>query len=169
MDRPTRSWKLKEEVENIFMNTERGRLLLSLRQPQRIRAEKGNEEAQRIFFRQHKPKLEGFGIDPFRVPFPSNLQNYLFTYFYFLFYFWQMQAFNMLEGSLQHKLTLCRDTNLQILRLLSTNDKLEELAIEFGTFLSSLFNCIFPYLLFFWVQVRIWNQFKGICARCWVL
>jgi len=46
-----------------------------------------------------------------------------------------MQAFNMLEGSLQHKLTLCRDTNLQILRLLSTNDKLEELAIEFGTFL----------------------------------
>lgn len=43
-----------------------------------------------------------------------------------------MQAFNMLEGTLQHRLTLCRDTLLQILRFLSTNDKLEEIAVEFG-------------------------------------
>lgn len=39
----------------------------------------------------------------------------------------------MLEGTLQHKLTLCRDTILQILRTLSTNDKFEEIAVEFGT------------------------------------
>lgn len=55
----------------MYMDNQRGRLLLTLKQPHKIRQDKTNEEAHRLFFRTLKPKLEGFGLDPAKVYSPS--------------------------------------------------------------------------------------------------
>lgn len=54
-------------MENIFLDSQRGRVLLVLRQPHEKRTDKDNKDAHRIFFRSIKPKLDGFGADPLKV------------------------------------------------------------------------------------------------------